>query len=267
MSETDQQPSIAGISRDLKTESYRDLAQPGLRHIGRWIEAFCGKLDKYSVKMEMANKAAVEAIQKHYDNIPPEYKTQPDPRITYDAEQSFYLSTDEPELQKLFVNLIKSCCDKRTAKGVLPSFVQILRQLTQKKAKILKHLFLDKNANHQAPIIKIRADFIDSKRGGVDVSELITSLYWKSNCEFPANGHVYLDNLQRLKLIDVDMGTHFIDLNLYKEVETHHDVVNAIDNINKMPERKSRIVRGILKLTALGRALCVACDICNDSQD
>lgn len=267
MSNTDQLPTLSNIPANLKTEGYRDLAQPGIRHIGRWLEAFCGKLDKYSVKMEMENRAAVEDILNHYNNIPAEYKTQPNSRITYEAEQSFYLTTDEPELQKLFINLIKSCCDTRTAKGVLPSFIQILRQLTPDEAKILKCLFLSNELHRQSPIIKVRADFLDSAKGGNDITGLITPLYWKSECEFPDNGVVYLDNLQRLKLIEVDMNRHFIEINLYKEVETHPDVVKAIDEANKIPERSSKIIRGILKLTDFGQALCIACNICNSSSN
>lgn len=268
MTEKDQlQSATSRLPDTVKAEAYRDLAQPAARRIGRWLGALCGRLDKYSAKMEAENQAAVDTILKHYASVPTEFRTNPKPQITYAAEQAFCLSTGEPELQQLFVNLIKSCCDSRTAHGVLPSFVQIISQLTPDEAKILKYLFSDKDMNGRAPVIKLRADFQDLKKGGNDLTGPISSLYWKAKCEFPNNGTIYLDNLQRLKLVNVDMTSHFTDLNLYRETECIVKIDDYIKRINEVSDRKLTIIRGIIKLTDFGLALCVACDIQNDSQE
>ncbi len=258
---------LEDVAKTTLVEVGKDLAQPGAKQlgragasVGRWVAAFCGKLDKYSAKMEAENKAAIDAIEKHYNNIPEEFRVHPNPRITHNAEQAFFLSTGQPDLQKLFVNLIKSSCDSRTARGVLPSFVSIIEQLTPDEAKMLRQL-LTSDYLYQFPVITIRSDYQDSSKGGLDVTELITPLYWKSGCEFPQNGPVYLDNLQRLQLIDVDMMKHFTNLELYKEIEEMPEVKKIVSDINTTPQRKARFVRGIIRLTNYGKALCEACKI------
>ena len=246
---------------EVKTEGYRDLAQPAVRHIGRWIGALCGKLDKYSVQMEMENNAAVESIQKHYQSIPEQFRTNPKPQITYNAEQGFLLSTGQPDLQALFVNLMKSCCDSRTASGVLPSFVTILQQLTSDEAKLLEFCYKIFINSHQLPVLQI----LSHQKGKSDNGYLthhshFTNLGELANCEYPNNVPVYLANLERLGTISISYEKYYIDTEAYEHLKN----TKAAQEIKQKIESSGRTVTfkyGMVELTPFGLGLCRACSM------
>ena len=125
---------------------------------------------------------------------------------------------------------------------------------------MLRYLFT-LNQQCQIAVAKLRSNFKDLSKGGNDVTGYITPLYWNSNCEFPKNGPIYLDNLQRLLLVNIDMSKHFTNKELYKEIETRRDIVNLTDAINSIPDRVAKFEQGIIRLTDFGKALCNACSI------
>lgn len=248
------------IPNDLKTELYRDLIQPSARHIGRWVGGFCGKLDKYAIQMEMENNAAVTSIQEHYQSIPEQFRTSPKPQIAYNAEQGFLLSTGQPDLQALFVNLMKSCCDSRTASGVLPSFVTILQQLTSDEARLLEYCYKTFINDHALPVLQIRSQSNQESKGYLNYLSHFTNIGVLADCEYPNNTPVYLANLERLGTISVSYDKAYVDTQQYdylKESETAQKIKQEIEALGRTASFK----HGMIELTPFGLGLCKACSM------
>lgn len=253
------------IPDSLKSEAYRDLAKPAVQHIGRWIGAVCGKLDKYSERMELENQAATETIKKHFEQIPEKYRTNPTPQITLSAEQGFLLSTGQPNLQELFINIIKSSCDTRTASGVLPSFVTIIQQLTPDEAKILKYCYICCIRNSQLPILQIQVQNLKDGKpedGYTIYLDHFTNIGHLAKCEHPENAAMYITNLERLGTLTTHYDKAYVNKTNYLLLEQSNEAINIRNHIISLGQHPS-FQEGMIKMTPFGLGLCKACSMDN----
>src|SRR5262245_6803733 len=134
------------------------------------------------------------------DAIPREHlNARPRPEVIMPSLNAIPLVHDNPVLQELWGNLIASEMDKRFADGVLPSFAEILKQLTSDEAKILDAI----KDGGDVPIVRIQQAIFKEghKMGAEDVEKNLSHIRFKAGCEFPMHAPTHLDNLARLRLI------------------------------------------------------------------
>ncbi|WP_052749752.1 DUF4393 domain-containing protein [Haemophilus haemolyticus] len=140
-------------------------------------------------KEEITNKAA---------KIPEENKQEPDIDIIGATLDSARFRVNKQEIRDMFSNLIVSAMDNSKSADIHPSFSEMIKMLSPLDAKNLQTLY----QSGDETISKIR---MTSDGGFIDVCSHI----YLGNSEVQDNELIApsIDNLIRLKLIDVDYET------------------------------------------------------------
>lgn len=230
--------------------AYNDLVSPSAKPVGtiisllpRTIRLFFSKWEKWIVYAEKSLELTAEAIQEKVAKIPEEKLTEPEPYVAVPALQQLSYSLDSEDLREMYANLLASSMniDKKTS--VHPAFVDIIKQLCPDEAKLLKYLS-DKEGQ---PLIDIH--LIQSKNREYSISLQNFTSIADGICENSLKISFYLDNLARLKLLDISDDRSLADDSEYKPLE-NHPLVKQIMN-TQLPEGKSyEIKRHSFKLTA-----------------
>lgn len=260
------QEATVGAVVAISKESYKDLAQPAMQNLGktggsttRLLHAVFGRgMDAAALKFELFWDEIEALINNKTQTIPESERIEPSLGFVASVNQGILSSIDSKELQELFTNLICSSMDKRTANGLLMVYPEILRQLTSDEAKILQYLFVTEN---MTPIINIVNAHNDFRKGAHIVEKGFTLIAQKANCQFCNNVHQYLDNLQRLNLVEISMLINFNDKSRYDELKNNFYTRILKEKIEKEAERHCEIEEGIISLTELGVGFCKACGI------
>ena len=202
--------------------------------------------------------AFIEAVlAKKIDAIPREHINEtPRPDVIVPSLNAIPL-VQEPVLQELWGSLITSEMDKRFADGVLPSFAQILKELTSDEAKILDAI----KDGGDVPIVRIQqAIFTEGhKTVAEDVEKNLSHIGFKAGCQFPRHAPTYLDNLARLRLIEfLTPGTKYPD-HLYIDLKADPEIEKLRLRYHQPPEKQASYIPSGLELTALGRSFIKAC--------
>ena len=228
-------------------------------------------------KEEIANKAA---------KIPEENKQEPDIDIIGATLDSARFRVNKQEIRDMFSNLIVSAMDNSKSADIHPSFSEMIKMLSPLDAQNLQTLY----QSGDETISKIRVTY-DGNDGFKDVYSHI----YLGNPETQDNQLIApsIDNLIRLKLIDVDYETFKNNDALYEKhrnnplllqyKQEYQEILNFLNSVGKrtngdnipIPEevkasikqkledalkpRTIDIVKGKISLTALGRNFCKIC--------
>lgn len=76
-------------------------------------------------------------VQEKLKSIPPEDVIEPKPSVVGPALQGLAFSHDEVDLKSMYLNLISSSMNRKTARNVHPSFVEVIKQLGAEEANLL----------------------------------------------------------------------------------------------------------------------------------
>jgi len=242
---------------------YKDAIQPAAKEVGKSLETVA-KTVNVALSPLKGLVWSFDKIQEFIDtkissklkNTPEKDIITPKGNIVVPALQALSYSGDEPELQELFANLIAGSMDKNTSKFAHPSFVETIKQLTPDEAKLLRLL----SKGGAFPSITIRSE-IKTKRGGVNILRHVSLLGKKALCDNPQLTSVALDNLQRQGLIVIPINYSYTDKNIYKEIKEHPEVVEIIEQINNIEDRKAKIVEEAIEITDYGNQFIQICVI------
>jgi len=113
----------------------------------------------------------------------------PKANVAIPALEAMRYSADEPELQRMYVNLLETAMDRETAEKAHPAFAEIMRQLTPDEARIFEYV-----AKHELIRIECKAD--------KEHQLLLDKIATPSGCQFPHLFYRALGNLKRLALVD-----------------------------------------------------------------
>jgi hypothetical protein len=239
-------------------KSYDDIVHPSAKSVGntlsllpRTVGVWLGKWEKWVINGEESIRLTAEAVQQKALQIPEEKLTEPEQYVAIPAIQQLSYCYDSEELREMYANLLVSSMNTDTKYQVHTSFVDIIKQLTPDEAKLLKILPNGDNF----PLIDVRmklpaGGYILKVHNFTNISEGV--------CDCPSNVFAYLDNLERLKLIDIKNDTYLTDNNLYKPLEMHSEIQKIM--AQALPEgHKYEITKGIFKLTAFGREFIKIC--------
>lgn len=238
---------------------YDDIAHPAIQATGqivsfipRSIRVLLGKWEKWIVNGEYAIKETEKLLEKKLENIPADKIVEPEPYVAIPAIQQLSYSLDSEELREMYANLLASSMNKDTKTNVHPSYVDIIKQLCPDEAKLLKVL----SENPNQPLI----DVIKSNANDYSYFVIVHNftLLAEGLCDNPSEIFSYLDNLERLKLIDILDDISINDNSVYEPLEKYSEIKELMDTKIEEPY-VYEIKRHKFELTAFAKNFIKVC--------
>ena len=255
---SDTKDKLIGQAGGVLEKAYDDVVHPSAKSIGnslsllpRAIGVCLGKLEKWVINGEESIRLTAEAVQQKVLQIPEEKLTEPEQYVAIPTIQQLSYCYDSEELREMYANLLVSSMNTDTKYQVHPSFVDIIKQLTPDEAKLLKKL----SKGNSFPLIDVNRE---SPSGGYQVIVHNFTDISEDVCDCPSNVFAYLDNFERLKLIDIKNDKYLTNDDFYKPLENHVEIQEIMSHT--LPEGyKNEITKGMFKLTAFGREFIKIC--------
>lgn len=239
-------------------KTYDDMVHPSAKSLGntlslvpRTVGVWLGKWEKWVINGEESIKLTASAVQEKASKIPEEKLTEPESYVAIPAIQQLSYCYDSEELREMYANLLVSSMNTDTKYQVHPSFVDIIKQLTPDEAKLLKKL--SKSDVH--PLIDV---ILNLPEGGYNIIIHNFTNTAEDVCDCPDNIFYYLDNFERLKLVEISNMEFLTNESLYAPLKNHP----KIKNITSQPVtdgKKFEIKKGIIKLTSFGKEFIKIC--------
>lgn len=243
---------------------YDDGAKPAIKETGktiallpRAINAALAPLEKWILQKEYNIEETKKLLEKKLENIDENEIVSPEPYIAVPALQAISYTMDSDELRNLYANLLASSMVSSTKSNSHPSFVEIIKQLSPDEAKLLKTI--NNGKRRSFPLIDLRIQ--DINRGSYQTVVRNFTLIAKGVCEMPQNTSSYLDNLARLKLIDVNDMVYLTDDNVYKKLEDSEELNEYKKRYSLQKNQKWEIQKKTFDITNFGRIFINTCVI------
>jgi hypothetical protein len=192
----------------------------------------------YSVKkqneiMKVKYEKFANELEMDAKKIPPENLISAKENIAVPVIEKLRYNFDVEEIKNMFKNILLSDIDKNKQDKVLPSYVSIVEQLSVDDAKFLKYLKENK-LTLNVPIVRLKT----TNNDGSTFTYLTGYFILFNNGESKAIDKYVMDNLMRLRIIDIPFGLELQDISKYEPAEK-----KLIENV--------QMVHPYLKLTKL----------------
>ena len=196
----------------------------------------------------------VNIVQETIESINEEDRKMPDKRVFVPVIQQLSYSLDDEYIKHTYRKLLKSSMNR--TKTIHPSFVSIIGQLNSDEIKILNKL--PKVANIPFPIIDIRVKMGKQEGKGIILIRNFSDIGYDL-CDNPGNICAYIENLERLKLIEIPALLTLINKDVYTKLKQHPAVLNALAMNATSPEFKYEYDEKFFQLTQFGAQFINAC--------
>ena len=251
-------------SSGVLTEAYKDIISPRAKQVGimlsylpRTIRLGLSKWEKWIINGEESLRLTAEALQEKVDKIPEEKQCEPEAYVAVPAIQQIAYCYDSVELRNMYANLLASSMNTDKKWNVHPGFVDIIKQLTPDEAKLLKTLPRTEQA--YSPLMDLQINLGKVTDGQKIIFRNYSMYHDLKVCEAPENAGLYLENLSRLKLIDILEDVHLTDNKLYDVME-NSSTIKKIKRETKLKDGESfAIKKKVFYLTAFGKAFIKCC--------
>ncbi|WP_426566348.1 DUF4393 domain-containing protein [Angustibacter sp. McL0619] len=186
--------------------------------------------------------------------IPEEDLITPRLSVAGPTVQGIAFTVDEPELRAMYLNLLAAASDARRASTAHPSFAEIIRQLSPEEAVLLKPVLLQSIHG----IVELRSNVATQADPALQgyTSEATHVMNWRvdGQAAFVPERALQIVNWVRLGLVVVDYSTSLTDESHYGWVETNPRVLQLRAALDTDEFKRVDVQRGILEVTAFGRA-------------
>ena len=144
--------------------------------------------------------------------------------------------------------------DSQTAPSVHPSYIEVLGQFSPDEARILRYF-----ARHTSfPILRVRDEAVDGSGVGKDVLPHFNILPHDADCEHFGFAEVYIENLERLGVVNLRMDNRLAEDHQYAAIESHPLIVN-MRSVLEAQGRQMVVQRGAGYVTTFGKLLVLSC--------
>lgn len=236
---------------------YDDLIAPTVQPLGEILGYFPRQVRVWfqssHTQILLAEKnmtLVARKIQKEAEKIPEEKLTEPEAYVAIPALEQLTYCCDCEELRDLYTNLLLSSMNSDTKSKVHPSFTSIIRDLSPDEAKLLNYL----HKNVKFPLIDLRLNL--NSGGHVTVFSNFSNI-GDTTCEHPKNISSYLENLNRLQIIDIDSMHYLSNEDVYDKLEKH-SIITSIKALSTQ-EGTWSINKKKAQITNFGRQFIEAC--------
>ena len=170
-------------------------------------------------------------MRERIKTIPEEKLCEPEPYAAIPAIQQLSYCENSEILRDLYANLLASSMNIDTKWSVHPSFVDIIKQLNPDEAKLLRSLPPLLIVYH--PLINVKMKNKENKGSYILIKYFTTT--GLNIIENKNNICSYVENLERLKLIDIPPLQHLTDEAKYNELKENH-ILNGWINASNIRE-------------------------------
>ncbi len=237
---------------NLLPDVYRDVAQPGVKQLGRALETVLGLGNTLLWPAMWLNGAAqialeknLERLRKRMTEVPVEKIVAPAPEVAVPILDKFAYITD-PDLASMFVELLTRASTEDHQSIAHPAFVRIIESMAPDEARLLRDL----ESNH-APYAALWS-YRQTQLARAPLPNFAMSNSSNLNLDARGNVLVYLEHLESLGLISVQK-----DYTLTNQQEAYNtlrdDLVASLEGVVVL-ENEERITfdAGAVLLTSLG---------------
>ncbi len=243
------------IASESTKETRKELDKAGAKGVNKlaqllWASPIGRKADLYIAERPYKMKKALEEMQAKYQKIPEENRVEPSSYIALKGITELTYALDEDYLKEAFENILISDMDDRKQSKVLPAYIELVKQLSQNDAKMLK--YFNENNIKNGPIFKIK--YLNEDGGFIYPNNNII-LINKDNTDVLES--IIIDNLSRLKLIEISFSEYIKDSTIYDKAFKE---ISFFKDINLLPPNiELGYSKGLLKITSFGQNFIDVC--------
>lgn len=245
---------------------YKDLCQPAIQEIGKGLHTLSKviniallPLSKKIWEYEKIEKEFKKDLEVKLNDVPEENIVTPNPRVAGPLIESLKYTAQEDELREMYTNLLASSMNKNKNEDVHPSFVEIIKQLLPDEAKLIREISdydVGTRGIHALLGIKI---LLGDKQGEIIHFSKFCKFYNSKTIENKPKIPLYLENLERLKLIEIPTGRSLTEKDIYyKPLENHALIIQELENLSAQG-KKTKFENGYLQLTEFGKSFVKVC--------
>jgi hypothetical protein len=197
-------------------------------------------------------------LSKKTAAIPEEDLVEPKASIAGPALQGLAFSHDEQDLKEMYLNLIASSMDGRVADRAHPAFVEIIRQINSREAKIVGVLLTILGG---LPIVELRLTELNGQAYRILLKHLVDmrNIDTKEVAEEPKLAAM-IDNFIRLGLAEVSYVGYKSSPGAYDWVQSRPEYIR-LKKERETEKGKVTITKGVLTPTAFGQQFALAVGI------
>lgn len=214
-------------TKGVAVEVYKDALKPSVQPIGtmlsylpRTIRLAFSRWEKWIVSGEESIRLTAESLKDKLALVPQEKLVEPEAYVAVPAMQQLLYCQDNEALRNLYANLLSSSMNIDKKWQVHPSFVDIIKQITPDEAKNMNSIPNFKN--NFMPLIDVQ--LFDKNSAGKGGHQLFVTNFTNIGIDIierKNNICAYVDNLVRLKLLEIPATYHLTDISEYKPLEEH----------------------------------------------
>lgn len=250
-------------SGEVINKAYDDFVHPTAEPLGqilsylpRTVRLFFAKWEKWLVNGEENLRLTGEALRDKVSAIPEEKLCEPEPYVAIPAIQQIAYCYDSAELRNMYANLLASSMNTDKKWSVHPGYISIIKQLTPDEAKLLK--ILPRETNRYLPLIDLKIVLGDYSKGEQIIKQNYTNI-GDTICESPENIGVYIDDLIRLKIIDVPSDRHLIDKSKYDCLKNSEFIQKLRNDDILLADQRYDFNEKVLSVTEFGLGFIRCC--------
>jgi len=244
--------AVTGLAKAIPI--YDDAIQPAAKEIGKSLATVTKTVNIALAPIkalvwgyEKIEDYLTKRVSEKLNDVPEEDIQTPPTNIAGPAVEALRFTGHNESLRELYASLLAMSMNKKTMDKAHPSFVDIIKNLSTEEALILQQ-FISKDI---FPKIDIQETLKDNK-GQINRFQNFTLFHEVDSRLNPKNMPTYLDNLQRLGIVEILKDEYLTNDKLYESLKTSSSILSLIQNIEKKG-LEVNFRKGIIALTAFGK--------------
>jgi len=191
-------------------------------------------------------------LGKRFEHVPEEDIEEPDPSVAGPAAEGMQHNLHRKEIRELYLNLLAASMDKSSALAAHPSYAYIIRQISPDEAKILEYTSGEEVESY--PIAEVR---LKRKQVYKSLVQDYSLLPRQAGCNHPALTVNYINNLERLGIIQINRHSELAEERVYEELEI---AARRKVGVNlEHADDKVELRKGHTRLTGFGKVFVDTC--------
>lgn len=240
---------LTDVTKEAYTDTFKKPLKSGSGVVTTVMDFFHNTLlypmQKYNLYANDKLNNYAHELEDRAKNIPTENLISPRVNILGPTIDNLKYNLDEEHIKEMFTNILISDMDKTKQNKVLPSYIEIVKQLSKEDAKFLE--LLKKNDGH---FYTINLKLKEENSTGYEELDNFVIYDYVDNSFFKTLrlNKVITDNLQRLGLLEISYDFWYTHL-----IEKYDQLFNAVKGNYTIPSNQTiNYDKGLIRPTALG---------------